>query len=185
MGIEASSLTVYTVGHSNRSVEDFISLLQAVAIKTVVDVRAYPQSNRYPHFSQDELRQHLGKAGMVYHWTGRQLGGMRKSNGESKHVALNDAAMQAYADYMESEPFQKAIVQLINLASQNNTAILCAEKLPENCHRSFISDYLMLQGVEVKHILDNSNVAPHQLNSLARRESQELVYDRGVTNNLF
>jgi uncharacterized protein (DUF488 family) len=85
---------------------------------------------------------------------------------------------------MESDLFQKAAVQLINLATSANTAILCAERLPEHCHRSLISDYLLLQGVEVLHIIDQDTITSHQLSPLARRESQQLIYDRGTTRSL-
>ena len=184
MNIQQEVVTLYTIGHSNRSIEEFVEILRHIPINTLVDVRAYPQSQRYPQFSQESLRQSLGTAGITYHWAGKQLGAMRKPQRESKHIALKDENLRAYADYMQSEVFQKAMVQLIHLASLENTVILCAEKLPEHCHRSLISDYLLLQGVEVRHILDEATIVSHQLNPLVRRESQQLVYDRGATKSL-
>jgi uncharacterized protein (DUF488 family) len=177
-------LTLYTIGHSNRTTDELVQALHAVPVETVVDVRANPQSRRHPQFSQQALRQSLEAAGMTYHWAGRQLGGRRQALGSSKHLAIADEAIRAYADYMESETFQKATVQLMNLAATGKTAILCAEKLPEHCHRSLISDYLLLQGLEVVHIIDQENIISHQLSPLARRESQQLIYDRGATRPL-
>jgi uncharacterized protein (DUF488 family) len=177
-------ITLYTIGHSNRAIEEFIRALQAVPITAVVDVRAYPQSQRHPQFSQQALRQRMETAGIIYHWAGKPLGGRRQAHSGSKHIAIEDENIRAYADYMESEGFQKAVVQLVNLATSAKTAIMCAEKLPEHCHRSLISDYLLLQGVEVQHIIDSETIASHQLSPLARRESLQLIYDRGATRPL-
>jgi uncharacterized protein (DUF488 family) len=175
---------VYTIGHSNRTIDGFIRVLQVVPITTVVDVRAFPQSQRHPQFSQQALRQSLETAGITYHWAGKQLGGRRNVQGKSKHIAIEDESLRAYADYMENVVFQKAVVQLINLAASAKTAIMCAEKLPEHCHRSLISDYLLLQSVEVQHIIDQETIVGHQLSPFARRESQQLIYDRGATRPL-
>ena len=153
-------------------------------IKTIVDVRAHPQSQRHPQFSQHALRQHLESVSITYHWAGKQLGGRRQVLDNSKHIAIADESMRAYADYMESETFKRAAVQLHQLATRTKTAILCAEKLPEHCHRSMISDYLLLQGTEVQHIIDQETIIGHQLSPLARRESQQLIYDRGTTEAL-
>lgn len=182
--MQKDPVILYTIGHSNRTTAEFIQALQTVPIDTVVDVRANPQSRRHPQFSQQALRQSLEAAGITYHWAGRQLGGRRQAQDPSKHLAIADEAIRAYADYMESEIFQKAAMQLINLAATGKTAILCAEKLPEHCHRSLISDYLLLQGLEVLHIIDQDNIISHQLSPLARRESQQLIYDRGATRPL-
>lgn len=177
-------VTLYTIGHSNRTTAELIQALRTVPVETLVDVRANPQSGRHPQFSQQALRQSLEAAGITYHWAGRQLGGRRQAQGSSKHIAIEDEAIRAYADYMESDTFQKAAVQLMNLAATENIAILCAEKLPEHCHRSLISDYLLLQGLEVQHIIDLDNIVSHQLSPFARRESQQLIYDRGATRPL-
>ncbi|KPJ93508.1 MAG: hypothetical protein AMJ53_07140 [Gammaproteobacteria bacterium SG8_11] len=178
------NITLYTVGHSNRTMDESLQLLKTQSITTLVDVRAYPQSQRHPQYSQQSLRQSLEAAGITYHWAGKQLGGKRQSLGKSKHIALADEKIRAYADYMESEAFQKAAVQLINLAATGKTAIICAEKLPQHCHRSLISDYLLLQGIEVIHIIDQATAVSHQLSPSARRESQQLIYDHGVTRPL-
>jgi uncharacterized protein (DUF488 family) len=176
--------TLYTVGHSNRTLQEFIELLQGAEIQTLVDVRATPQSQRFPHFSEPSLREALGKVGITYHWAGRQLGGRRPETSDSRHRALPEG-LRGYADYMETEPFQLAAGQMINLSGKATTAIMCAEKEPLNCHRSLISDYLLLQGVEIIHLIDSATQRSHQLRMEARRESAELVYDNMAQEELF
>lgn len=112
------------------------------------------------------------------------MGGRREPRGDSQHIGIKDVNLRAFADYMETEAFQKAAVQLINLAALGNTAILCAEKLPEHCHRGLIADYLLLQGAEVLHIIDQTTILRHPLSPMARRESVQLIYDRGATRPL-
>lgn len=175
---------LYTLGHSNRSLEDFIVLLDAAGIRTLVDVRAQPQSARHPHFAQDSLRDALGGVGIDYHWAGRQLGGQRSTRADSPHTALQEDGLRGFADYMDGDAFKKAAVQLIGLARRAPCAILCAERDPLHCHRSLIADYLTLQGVEVQHLINPGETRAHQLRSEARRESRQLIYDRHTTVEL-
>lgn len=161
-----------------------MELLQAQAVTTLIDIRAQPQSRRYPHFSMDELRAGLEQAGIVYHWAGRQLGGRRKTVAGSPHTALQDEAMRAYADHMATEEFRRGVSQLTHLAQQAVTAVMCAEKLPEHCHRALLADYLVLQGMEVIHIIDDGEIHEHHLGPHARRESAQLIYDRNTTASL-
>ena len=175
---------LYSIGHSNRSLDGFISLLQAHGIATLIDIRSQPQSRRHPHFAMDELRAGLEQAGITYHWAGRQLGGLRKSIAKSPHTALDNEGMRGYADHMATEEFRRGVNQLLHLAQQATTAIMCAEKLPEHCHRSLLADYLVLQGVEVIHIIDEGETREHHLSPFARRESAQLIYDRHTTASL-
>jgi uncharacterized protein (DUF488 family) len=171
--------TLYTIGHSHRSLEELLAILAEFGIRCLVDVRAQPASARHPHFNEPSLRAALTVSGLVYHWAGRQLGGFRAPQPNSVHVALAPDSFRGFADYMESEAFAKATVQLIQLAQTTATAILCAEKLPEHCHRSLIADYLTLKGVEVVHLLDRHDSRGHQLHPAVHTESGRLVYDRG------
>ena len=177
------TVTLHTIGHGNRALTDFCSLLTDHAIQSLVDVRAQPHSSRFPHFSMDALRAATEELGIVYHWAGRQLGGRRPVRAGSRHQAL-DQGLRGYADYMESDRFQVSATQLANLAAKSRTAILCAERSPERCHRRLIADYLTLQGVEVVHLLDRGDARPHQLSREARRESAQLIYDRHVNAEL-
>jgi len=173
-----SVITLFTIGHSNRSLEEFLDLLDETGVNSLVDARAHPHSKRYPHFGEDSLRQSMEQAGKIYHWAGRQLGENRQLVTDSPHIALKDAGLRAYADYMGSENFQVAAVQLINMASHERIAVMSTERSPENCHRSLIADYLVLQGVSVMHLITEVEAKEHYLSGFARRESSELIYDR-------
>ncbi len=175
--------TLYTIGHSNRALDDFLELLQVNEIEILVDARARPVSSRFPHFNQAELRDSLDKADITYHWAGRQLGGLRRVQQDSPHKALQDEQMRGFADYMLTPEFDRAATQLINLTRHATSAILCAEREPAFCHRSLIADYLVLQGITVLHIID-AEVREHHFRAEARKESAELIYDHGVTASL-
>jgi len=175
--------TLYAIGHGNRSLDEFIRLLTEQAIESLVDVRAQPHSSRLPHFSMKALRGSMEESGIVYHWAGRQLGGRRPARPDSRHSALEEE-LRGYADFMETDPFQASAVQLVNLAAKSRTAMLCAERSPERCHRRLIADYLTLQGMEVVHLIDRDDARTHQLSPEARRESAQLIYDRHVNAEL-
>ena len=173
-------LTLYTVGHSNRKLEELIALLREAGVDTLVDVRAQPRSQHNPQFNDQSLRAACERAGVVYHWAGRQLGGMRVPRPDSPHVALEEGR-RGFADHMDTDAFKKAVSQLRHLAATGTCAILCAERDPDNCHRALIADYLTLQGVRVLHLLAPGESREHMLSSEARRESAALVYDRQTT----
>lgn len=176
--------TLFTVGHSRHSAEVFLEIITAAQVTCVVDVRAVAHSSRYPHFSQDALRAALSAAQVTYHWAGRALGGQRQAQADSPHVALPDAASRGFADHMGTPEFERGVAQLLNLARRAPTAILCAEQLPENCHRRLIADALVLRGARVIHLLDAQRRREHVLSVEARRESMILIYDRHLTKRL-
>jgi uncharacterized protein (DUF488 family) len=175
--------TLYTVGHGNRSMEEFISMLAEKGIRTLVDVRAQPHSSRHPHFSKGMLREATEAIGIVYHLAGRHLGGRRVARADSPHRAL-DEGLRGYADYMDTDYFQNSATQLVNLAAKSPTSILCAESSPQRCHRRLLADYLVLRGVEVIHLIGAGDARVHQLSPEARRESAQLIYDRHLTAEL-
>lgn len=175
---------IQTLGHSNRSLEEFIQLLNGVGIKTLVDVRAHPVSGRHPQFNSDTLRAACEAAGVTYHWGGRQLGGRRSPVANSPHVALTDDAFRGYADHMATREFKTGLTQLINLGRAAPTAIMCAEREPQSCHRQFIADALLLEGETVMHVIERDRIVEHMLHPCARRESVALVYDRATTGQL-
>jgi uncharacterized protein (DUF488 family) len=172
-----SAVALYTIGHGNRSLDEFVSLLAERAIQTLVDVRASPHSSRFPHFSTDALRLAMERSEIVYHWAGRQLGGRRPPRPDSPHWAL-DEELRGYADFMDTGQFETSAAQLVRLAARSPTSILCAERSPERCHRRLIADYLTLRGIEVIHLIDPDSTTVHQLSPEARRESAQLIYDR-------
>jgi uncharacterized protein (DUF488 family) len=178
--MSASATLIYTIGHSNRGLEEFLDMLDNSNIRILVDIRSKPQSAYCHHFDGEALRKSLEARGIIYHWAGRQLGGFRKGEADSKHTALVEEGMRAFADYMGADAFVSAARQLLNLAGKGRMAIMCAENRPENCHRSLISDYLLLQGCHVLHLVDQGVAYEHQLDPRLRRESAEPVYDQLV-----
>lgn len=171
------SVTIYTVGHGNRSSEEFTALLSDSGIECLIDVRAYPASRRHPQFAQDALAMSLAEAGIRYAWEGKALGGRRKPRVGSPHVALSNESFRAYADHMGSPEFTAARDQLIEQGRSSRLAIMCAERLPWQCHRYLISDNLVVRGVEVRHLIGAELPKIHGLNPIARIEEGNLVYN--------
>lgn len=169
---------LYTVGHGNRSLDEFLSIFHALHIQTLVDVRTYPVSRKHPHFSREHLERSLLENGFRYRWEGKDLGGFRKATPRSVHTAIDSDGFRAYADHMETQKFQHAVQRLLTLARKTSLAIMCAERLPRRCHRFFLSDFLMFRGIHVFHIITPDKLLDHRLNPLARAAGDRLVYDR-------
>jgi uncharacterized protein (DUF488 family) len=173
-------VTLYTVGHSNRPLNELLAVLKEAAITTLVDVRAESRSRHNPQFNEDALREACIRVGIAYHWAGRMLGGLRVARADSPHIALA-ASFRGFADHMTTDGFKKGASQLLAMGAHGPTAFMCAERLPENCHRSLIADYLLLQGARVVHLLNPGEQREHVLNPAARVESAVLIYDRQAT----
>lgn len=170
---------LYTLGHGNRTQQELFAMLFEAGIATLVDVRAVPRSKRNPQFDEDALRATCPQAGIIYHQAGRQLGGLRTTLPDSPHAAL-DPTLRGFADHMQTEGFRKAAAQLTAMAAKTPTAILCAERDPARCHRGLIADYLILQGMQVVHLIAPGESHEHLLNPAARRESAALIYDARI-----
>jgi len=170
--------TVWTIGHSTRSSDEFQQLLLSNGIGTLVDVRSYPGSRRYPQFNRARLERELPIAGIDYHHL-PSLGGRRKPQPTSINTAWQNASFRAYADHMESNEFKEGIRDLLALARAGRTVIMCAEAVWWSCHRSLISDYLKASGVEVIHIINATHLQPHPYTSAARIVEGQLSY-RGL-----
>ena len=157
-------------------IDEFISLLKENEIKFLADVRAWPSSKRYPQFNKDALTESLKAQGIRYeHFP--ELGGKRKSKPDSSNAAWRNASFRGYADYMETEQFQKGIGRLLDVAAEAGpTAIMCAEAAWWRCHRSLIADYLKAHEVEVLNVLGANKVEPHPYTSAARIVNGELSY---------
>ena len=169
-------MRMWTIGHSTRTIDDFISLLKENQIKLLADVRAWPGSRRYPQFNKEALAESLSAHGIRYeHFL--ELGGRRRPRSDSKNTAWRNASFRGYADYMETEEFHKGVERLRGLAREaGRVAIMCAEAVWWRCHRSLISDYLKVRGIEVMHILDANKIEPHPYTSAARIVDGELSY---------
>jgi uncharacterized protein (DUF488 family) len=170
---------MFSVGHSNLSLEKFLALLQAHGVKCIADVRAFPASRRWPHFGREALAAALGEAGIGYVWL-PSLGGRRaKGKVESPHTAWTVPAFRNYADHMESEEFAGGLAQLLELDRAAPTAVMCAEARSWQCHRRLIADRLLLEGITVLHIESPTRAREHQLPDFARIADGRLIYDRG------
>ena len=169
-------MRIWTIGHSTRTIEKFISLLEEHGIKALADVRTWPGSKRYPQFNKEKLSHSLGKAGIRYeHFP--ELGGRRKAKPDSKNTAWRNESFRGYADYMETEEFNKGVKRLLDLtAAAGPIAIICAEAVWWRCHRSLISDYLKAVDIEVTHIFDENKTEPHPYTSAARIANGKLSY---------
>jgi uncharacterized protein (DUF488 family) len=168
--------TLYTIGHSTRSLDELLEALRTHSIQTLVDIRAFPMSRRLPHFNREALAESLSKAGIQYVWM-KALGGYRrKISDDSPNLALRSAGFRNYADYMLTQDFERAIGGLIALAGQSRTAYMCAERVYFHCHRMLVSDWLVAHGHEVLHIDGSGPVKPHKLTAEARLIDGKLIY---------
>jgi uncharacterized protein (DUF488 family) len=171
-----ASNKLWTIGHSTRSADEFIEILRAHQIQTLGDVRSFPGSRRYPHFNKAALAHMLEAAGINYVHLA-ELGGRRRASPDSRNTAWKNSSFRGYADYMESDEFQKGINVLLELGRDKRIAVMCAEALWWRCHRSLIADFLKAKGVEVTHILDAKHAETHPYTSAARIINGRLSYE--------
>lgn len=157
------SETVYTIGHSTHTIEEFIGLLQAHQIEVLADIRSYPGSRRYPQFGQEALRKSLEAAGIEYRWLGQTLGGRRHNKPtDERNAGWRVAAFRSYADYASSSAqFGSGLLALETVAGERRTAYMCSEHTHLRCHRRIVSDWLKVRGWDVEHILSNGKLEPH------------------------
>ncbi len=171
----ATQPPVFTVGHSTRTVAEFIELLQAHGVARVVDVRTIPRSRRNPQFNIDALPASLAAVGLDYtHLPG--LGGLRHTTAASPNLGWRNASFRGYADYMQTPEFALALDQLIQLARQGTIATMCAEAVPWRCHRSLIADALLVRGIPVRHIMSPTKTQPHTLTPFAKVHGTQILY---------
>jgi uncharacterized protein (DUF488 family) len=173
-----AQLSVWTIGHSTLAIEDFIHLLERCEIQALVDVRSFPGSRRYPQFNKDNLQSSL-PANRIEYVHLPELGGRRRARPDSINVSWRNESFRGYADYMETAGFELGISKLLDIAEHRRTAIMCAESLWWRCHRSLISDFLKVKGIEVIHIIAGGKAEPHPYTSAARIVDGELSY-RGM-----
>jgi uncharacterized protein (DUF488 family) len=169
-------LTVWTIGHSTRSFDEFLEALRAFDIDLVADVRTFPGSRRLPQFGSAELERALVSNGAAYRWI-PALGGRRKVSPDSPNTGWRHPAFRAYADHVATEEFAEGLFELLNLANGLRTAVMCAEVLWWRCHRRIISDVLVSMGIEVIHIRDADHSEKHSLTLPARMSDGVLSYE--------
>ena len=168
-------LTVWTIGHSNQTWEDFAALLAAHRIEAIADVRRFAGSRRYPHFSQDALAQALPQIGVVY-LPLPELGGRRRPLADSPNSVWRNESFRGYADYMDTPAFDAGVERLLEAARLRRTAAMCSEAVWWRCHRSMIADRLKASGIEVLHIMGSGPAKEHPYTSAAHLVDGELSY---------
>ena len=168
--------TLYTIGHSTRTIDELIVPLRAHQIQILVDIRAFPMSRRLPQFNRESLEKSLPETGIRYMWM-KALGGYRKKVlEESPNIALRNQSFRNYADYTLTAEFERAIAELVTVAQGSRTAYMCAERVYFRCHRMLVSDWLVAHGHEVLHIDDASPVKEHRMTTEARMIDGRMIY---------
>jgi uncharacterized protein (DUF488 family) len=167
--------TVYSIGHSTRTAEEFIAVLAQAGVRVLADVRAYPASRRHPQFGREALEQALAASGIRYLWLGAALGGHRQAQTDSVNTALAPA-WRGYADHMRAPRFLEGLARLEECALTEPLAMMCAERNPDDCHRQFIADQLVSRGWKVMHLIGADEKREHHLHAAARETDLGLIY---------
>lgn len=166
--------TIWTIGHSTRSKDEFLEALKFFQIEMLMDVRRYPGSKKYPQFNVSALASYLTEAGIGY-LPAPELGGRRKPNPDSVNTVWKNEAFRGYADYTETQAFKDGIKKLTDIAQVHRTAYMCSEAVWWRCHRSIISDCLKVDGWKVMHIMKVGVAVEHPYTS-AYRETHQLDF---------
>jgi uncharacterized protein (DUF488 family) len=172
---QSDSLTVLTIGHSTRTIEEFIRLLQVHDVTRVVDVRTIPRSRHNPQFNRDTLPASLKKVEIGYTHIA-ELGGRRSTTRDSVNTGWRNASFRGYADYMQTPEFQEGVEQLIRLAREDRLALMCAEAVPWRCHRSLIEDALWVRGIPSEDIMSMTLRRRHALTPFAKVRGTRITY---------
>lgn len=166
---------IFTIGHSTRTIEEFIALLRSFDIQLLADIRRFPGSKKYPQFNSPALAASLQQAGIEYiHMP--ELGGRRKPLADSHNTAWKNPSFRGYADYMETDSFKEGAEKLEGLAANKRVAYMCSEAVWWRCHRSLVSDYLKIRDWKVMHIMDVDKATEHPYTSPAKEVQGKLFY---------
>jgi uncharacterized protein (DUF488 family) len=166
---------ILTIGHSTRSLEQFIGMLRAHEVSRLVDVRTVPRSRTNPQFNREIFPGALSEAGIAYEHDPR-LGGLRRPKSDSPNSGWKNLSFRGYADHMSTPDFRAGLDRLIEVAQEETPVIMCAEAVPWRCHRSLIGDALLARGVEVEDILSESSRKAHRYTPFARVEQGRVTY---------
>lgn len=168
-------IRIFTIGHSTRSIEDFLDILTHYHINELVDIRTIPKSRHNPQFNGDELAHVLRNHHIGYRHQ-KNLGGLRHAHKDSINMAWKNLSFRGYADYMQTDEFKDALDTLIEIAHHKTVAIMCAEAVPWRCHRSLIGDALCVHGIEVDDIFSLTSVKMHTLTPWAAVKGKKITY---------
>ena len=168
-------LSVYSIGHSTRTLDEFVQLLKTYRVSIVVDVRTIPRSRHNPQFNKDTLPESL-KAHALRYIHMPELGGLRRSGADSVNIAWENKSFRGYADFMQTKEFADNLLGLISLAQHDAVAIMCAEAVPWRCHRSLIADALAARNICIRHILTETSILDHELTPFSQVEGSKVTY---------
>jgi uncharacterized protein (DUF488 family) len=166
---------MFTIGHSTRTIDDFIALLRQNGVACLLDIRTVPKSRHNPQFGQDELAASLAGAGIAYRYL-RELGGLRRARKDSINTGWRNLSFRGYADYMQTDDFAAGVDTVIALGRDQSCALMCAEAVPWRCHRSLVADALLVRGVQVDDIIDARGRRPHKLTPFAQVDGLRITY---------
>lgn len=166
---------IYTIGHSNRPIDEFIAILEAFKVKHLVDIRSLPGSTKNPQFNAESLSRSLESYGIQYHYI-KALGGLRGKKKDSINMGWHNLSFRNYADYMQTESFLEGLNLLQEIASFDTTCMMCAEAVPWRCHRSLVGDALLIRGWEVEDLFSKTNEREHELTSFAKVDGTNITY---------
>ena len=170
-----SRFTAFTIGHSTRSLKEFVSILKAYDVRVIVDVRTVPRSLHNPQFNKETLPDSLKAQGIRYtHMP--ELGGLRRPRPDSANLAWKNKSFRGYADYMQTKEFNENLLKLVTLIQENCLAFMCAEAVPWRCHRSLIADALVARHIRVKNILTETTFTNHELPPFAHVDGAKVTY---------
>ncbi len=169
-------MRVYTIGHSTRTLDEFVEALRIFGVRTLVDIRTVPRSRHVPQFNRDALRRSLPRRGLRYRHL-PSLGGLRRPRSGSRNTAWRNLSFRGFADYMDTPEFTRGVGELRILAREAGpVAVMCAEAVPWRCHRSLVADALTARGDRVIHIMGPGKGNPHGLTPWARVEGRRVTY---------
>jgi uncharacterized protein (DUF488 family) len=169
---------VHTIGHSTKTIEEFLSLLKSYDVEKVADIRTIPRSRHNPQFNMDTLAPFLRRKGIGYfHMKG--LGGLRHALKDSINMGWQNPSFRGFADYMQTLEFEESLSRLIKMTEKKRVALMCAEAVPWRCHRSLVADALKVRGMEVVHIMSVTSSHPHTLTSFAKVQGKRITYPAG------
>ncbi len=172
---QPSQPTLFTIGHSTRTLDEFIDLIKTYRITLVVDVRTVPRSRHNPQFNKETLPNTL-KSNNIRYIHMPEIGGLRRPKPDSKNLAWANNSFRGYADFMQTSEFTDNLLKIIALARENRLVLMCAEALPWRCHRNLISDALVVRHVRVEHIISATSCLNHQVNEMAHVEGTQITY---------
>jgi uncharacterized protein (DUF488 family) len=169
--------TIYTLGHSTRSMSQFVALLKAHGVEEVVDIRSIPKSRHCPQFSMPRFKNALAREKIRYIHL-KKLGGLRHASKDSPNTSWINASFRGFADYMQTSDFQAGLKKLESIAKKRPCALVCSEGVPWRCHRSLVADALTIRKWKVYHIQSRKTAKRHTLTAFLRIKGKKLIYDK-------